>query len=215
MLKRIILILMVLGMVICFSSAYAGTIVLPDGQELNIDNLNESEVIQAIKTAQKSLKAKSSSVAEIVKGVNPNDLQAWSKLITSTIKSICEDLSITVNDFVKTPVGIGVAAIIMYQVAGKELLDNAHDIVIMVPLWFLLTGIILFLGWYCFSGKTYYNKIYYNDKGKKVKEGYERQSRFPWKPYCGNDWSPAQTFGCTLITSEIAITIISLMIILV
>jgi len=215
LIKTIILIELCLIALLYFSApVYAETLTLPNGQELNIDNLTDYEITQAIETARKSMSAKkaSESVMNIVQGVDPTELEAWSKLISGTIKTVCEDLSITVNDFVKTPVGIGVAALIAYRVAGEELLDNALDIVIMVPLWFMMTGIILFLGWYFFSGIT----VYDYDNGKKLKHSARRVSRFPWKnhPESSNDMAPKTFFAGILIACQIVGTVLTLMIVL-
>ncbi|HUU88360.1 MAG TPA: hypothetical protein VMX17_11500 [Candidatus Glassbacteria bacterium] len=216
--KTLVTCLFILSMLLVYVPSYAETITLPNGQELNIDELSDYEITQAISTAKKSLKASDSakSAFGMIKGSNPQELEAWAKLITGTIKTVCQDLSITVNDFVKTPVGIGIATLIIYKVMGKDILENALDLVIMVPLWFLMTGIILFLGWYCYSTKTYYNKIYFDDKGKKIKEGLIKKSRFPWvEKDCKKGEMPAKgVFAIVLITLQIFGTIFTLLIIL-
>jgi len=216
--KKSIFLILGLSILLLFAcECNAETITLPNGQELNIDKLSDFEITQAIKTAQKSIEGKKSanSVMNMVKGVDPTELEVWAKLITGTIKPICNNLSITVNDFVKTPVGIGVAVLIAYRVMGADLLENALDIIIMVPLWFLMTGIILFLGWYFFSSKTVYEKISYNEKGKKIKEGGKRVLRYPWtKPVHHNDFNPMHLLAGFLIGMEIGGTILTLMIIL-
>jgi len=213
--KILITCLIVLSMILVYIPAYAETITLPNGQELNIDDLSDYEITQAINTAKKSIKASASALG-IIKGANPQELEAWAKLITGTIKTICEDLSITVNDFVKTPVGIGVAALITYKVMGKDILENALDLIIMIPLWFFMTGIILFLGWYFYSTKTYYNKIYFDDKGKQVKEGLVKETRFPWaKEECKKGEVSSQTIlAIVLIASQVAGTVLTLLIVL-
>jgi translation elongation factor EF-1beta len=213
--KILITCLIVLSMILVYIPAYAETITLPNGQELNIDDLSDYEITQAINTAKKSIKASESALG-IIKGANPQELEAWAKLITETIKTICQDLSITVNDFVKTPVGFGVAALITYKVMGKDILENALDLIIMIPLWFFMTGIILFVGWYFYSTKTYYNKIYFDDKGKQVKEGLVRETRFPWVK---EEWKRGEISGQTmlaivLITSQVGGTILTLLIVL-
>jgi len=218
MFKRILTTLIVIVLFICFSnSSYGEDLTLPNGQVLNIDKLNDAEISQAIKTARKSMEGQKSakSVLNMVKGVDPTELEAWSKLISGTIKTVCNDLSITVNDFVKTPVGIGIAALIAYRVAGAEILDNALDIIIMVPLWFLMTSIILFLGWYFFSGKTVYEKIGKTTEGKTFKEGVKRVSRYPWEKVDKHDTSPKIIFACVLIAAEILGTFLTLCIVLI
>ena len=216
--KKIFLIIFMC--VMCFSmNVYAEILVLPDGQKLNIDNLNNTEILQAIATAKKSMKGKAAakSVFNVVKGVDPTDLEVWSKLISGTIKTVCEDLSITVNEFVKTPVGIGVAALIAYRVAGDELISEALDIIIMIPLWFILTGFNLFLGWYFFSAKTVYRKISYDEKGKEIKEDAYQVNRYPWNtppPSRSNDVPNQHVFGCILAFVQILGTVFTLALVL-
>jgi len=215
MIKKIIVLMIAMFMFV--SIGYAETIVLPDKRELNIDNLTTAEVMDAIKTASKSLKAteKEGSVLNIVKGVDVNDLQEWAKVITGTIKTVCQDLSITVNEFVKTPVGIGIAAMIAYKVMGKDLLANALDIVIMIPLWFMATSIISFIAWYFFSCKTVYQSISYDENGKKVKKGGHRVSRYPWEPKVNQGDMPNQGIvAIFLAIAEVAGTIITIIIVL-
>lgn len=191
----------------------AQEITLPNGQTLNIDNLSETEITQAINTAKKSMEAQkqSESILGVVKDVDPNNLQAWSKAISGTIKTICDDLSITVNEFVKTPVGMGVAFLVAYKLAGKELLDNALAIVVLVPLWFFMTGLVLFIAWYFLSVKTVWD-IDYNSEGKKVKTNPKRVSRYPWKPVdsSSNDLAPRTCLVLFLIGMQILGTFITL-----
>jgi len=200
----------------CFSvSAYAESITLPNGQELNITNLTDTEISQAIKTARKSMEGSTTdSVMQVVKGVDPKDLDAWGRLISGTIKTICNDLNVTVNEFVKTPVGLGVAGLIFYRVAGKDLMENALDLLIMVPLWFIMTGIVLFLGWYFFSAKTIWD-ITENEKGKIVKSNARRVKRYPWvEPTSNNDVPTQIIFGVILMILQVLGTIVTLMIVL-
>lgn len=212
--KNIINLFVVLCLILSFTSVYAAEIVLPDGRKLNIDNLSRNEINEAISTSIKSM-PKSTGVIDIVNEVNPNNLEAWSKLITGTIKTVCQDLSITVNDFVKTPVAMGISALIIYKVAGKDLLDNALDIIIMVPLWFIMTGIILLLSWYFYSSKTYYNKIYFDEKGKKVKEGLIKETRFKWEEPAKRDEFPAKlALAIVLIVCQILGTLLTILIVL-
>ena len=217
MIPRIIIVLFV--SICLFASccpANAEEITLPNGQVLNIDNLNDTEITQAIRTAKKSMEGQQAtqSVLSVVKDVDPTELEAWGKLVSGTIKTICEDLSITVNDFVTTTVGMGVAALIAYKVAGKELLENALDIAVMVPLWFMVTAVNLFFVWYFFSAKTIYH-IKYNDQGKKVEKKGERVQRYPWKtPNSDNEVPNKIIFAWVLGIVEFLLTALTLMIVL-
>ena len=181
-----ITIIMFMLLTLVFSAAtstFAGdqqVITLPNGSTLDITNLSDEEVKKAISLARKSITPPEEivSVVDKVKDMDPNKLDAWRKLLTGTIKDICNDLNIAVNDFVKTPVGLGIAALITYKVAGKDLLENALDIIIMVPFWCFVTGVSLFFGWYFFSMKTVYIIEYDKDTGKVVKKIPDRTHRY-------------------------------------
>lgn len=214
--KTKIFLIITLTIFIFVGNLFADAITLPDGRKLNIDNLSSNEINQAIETSRKSLKSQNenSTIIDIVKNTKPIDLQAWSKVISDTIKNVCTDLNITVNEFVKTPVGMGISFLIVYKVIGKDLLDNAMDVIIMIPLWFIMTGINLFLGWYFFSIKTVYD-ITYNEKGKKIKQNPKRIERYPWKPPAiKNDMSTKSLFAFFLVGIELVGTGLTLMIIL-
>ena len=70
---KLIIGLIVLCVLSFNTHVYAESITLPNGQKINIDNLTEYEVTQAIKTAQKSMEGQKAakSVLSVVKGVDP------------------------------------------------------------------------------------------------------------------------------------------------
>ena len=184
----------VLFFLICAAPAFAGnTITLPNGQTLNVENLTDEEILQAVKVAKKSMgidnvEEKAKSAMDFVAGVDPNELDAWRKLITGTIKDVCNDLSITVNEFVKTPVGFGIAALIVYRVAGEDLLDDAIDFVIMIPLWGLVSIIILFFAWYFYSMKTVYDIKYDKDTGRFYNKNTPKHVDYDWRKEGEQAW---------------------------
>jgi hypothetical protein len=208
--KKIIVLLFVIFALLSFNVSYAETITLPNGQTLNIDNLNETEITQAIKTARKSMQTKEEiqDTIEAVSKLDPTELNEWRQLITGTIKDICNDLNVTVNEFVKTPVGFGVAILVFYKFMGADLLDNVFDFIIMVPLWMFFTGVILFFGWKFYGSRIYY-EISYNEKGKKEKSNPKRIPNHEWK-------SPnaKEGFAYVLWIAEFVITLTTLLIVL-
>lgn len=211
--KFLIVFAIFVSLFIC-NNAIAETITLPNNTQLDISNLTDQEVADAIKLARKSIAEPSQQVVEIVKGIDPSSLDEWRKLITGTIKDVCNDLNVTVNEFVKTPVGMGVAALIVYKVAGKDLLENALDIVIMIPLWMFVTGFFMFLSWYLFSYKVVYQDIGYDDKGKKYKRDPKRLTRYDWSSHQKPEDSKWGVFWIMLVI-EVILTIITLLIVLV
>ena len=185
-------------------------ITLPNNTQLDITNLTDEQVNEAIKIARRSITPPEEikTVVDTVKDLDPNKLNAWRELLTGTIKDICNDLNIAVNDFVKTPVGLGIAALITYKVAGKDLLDNALDIIIMVPFWSFVTGVCLFFGWYFFSMKTIYKTTYDKDTGKLIEKTPERVHRYNTKG------STRESVGWISLIIWIIVTLITLIIIL-
>lgn len=189
--------------------AKAQMMTLPNGQEIDTSKLSDQEILDAVRIAKKSMPDPTANgVMDMVKGVDPNSLDAWRKLITGTIKDVCNDLSITVNEFVKTPVGLGIAALIVYKVAGKDLLENALDIVILIPFWLIVTGINLYIGWYFYHCKTVYE---YRDlgNGKIEKTNPKRVTAYAWKE--GSDRSNLATI---MLLVEIVVTFIVLVMVL-
>lgn len=199
--------LMIIAIVCLFSLSFcmdakAQTMTLPNGQELDVSNLNNQEILDAIKIARKAM-PDNQSVSEMVKGVKPSDLNEWRQLITGTIKDVCNDLSITVNDFVKTPVGLGIAALIVYKVAGKEIMENTFDVIFAIPLWLTITFINLLLLLYFFKPVTVYGKITETSDKKIIRENPERSTRYPFK---SND--ARNTLGAYIMVSQTLITVI-------
>jgi len=212
MLHRTLMIISIICLLVlsfCMDAKAQQMMTLPNGQEIDASKLSNQEILDAIRIAQKSMpKPTTNGVMDMVKGVDPDSLDAWRKLITGTIKDVCNDLSITVNEFVKTPVGLGIAALIVYKVAGKDLLENALDIVILIPLWLIVTGINLYIGWYFYHCKTVYE---YRDlgNGKIEKTNPKRVTAYAWKE--GSDRSSLAT---VMLVIEIILTFIVLVMVL-
>jgi len=129
-------------------------------------------------------------------------LNEWRKLITGTIKDVCTDLNITVNEFVKTPVGMGIAGLIIYKMAGKDFLLKSIDIILIIPIWLFIIGITIMVSWYMLSYKTVY-KI--KDENIKIPI---RVERYKW-----NSKDARCLFGCIMVVVDIITTIITMAII--
>jgi len=185
-----------------------GYIYLPNGQTLDVRNLTDEEIQKAVMLATKAMDIpKTDKVIDVVKGINPDELEQWRKVVTGTVKDICNDLSITVNDFVKTPVGFGIGLIVFYKYMGKDLFENALDILIVVPLWFILTGMILYIGWYFYHCKTVYEYKTVGDKTEKVNP--KRVTAYAWEEKTDKSY-----LATTLIIGEIFITFVGLVLVL-
>jgi len=180
------------------------TISLPGGVEVPLDGLSSQEKQNMITYMDKVAKAKlekskiaqeaSKVMAEVIS--DPEKLNSWRQLITGTIKDICEDLNVSVNEFIKTPAGAGVAALIIYKIAGKELISAAMDVVLILPFWFVMMGVLLYLQRKYLASSLVYKRIWTpaeGEKAKEVKEDPERVINYPWESK-----EARTTFACVL-----------------
>lgn len=144
--KFLIPIILVLFLFPAFSSAVS--LKLHDGTEISLDGLSDTEKANMIKYVEKMNKASGKTLGQsaadvILEGAtDPVKLNQWRKLITGTIKDIANDLNVSVNEFVKTPVGLGVAALIFYKVAGKDMIGTIIDVVLVIPFWIVIMIVI-------------------------------------------------------------------------
>ncbi len=203
-------------------------VILPDGQSVTLDGLEDSEKQVMINLLNKISKAKATKegvateaakvMAEVIS--DPAKLDSWRKLITGTIKDICEDLNISVNEFIKTPAGIGVAALIIYKVAGKEVLSEAADVVLGIPMWIVMMIILFYLQKKYLGFITVYHEEQVNEKGKVV--GHSNPKRMPayeWG-YKGKDSDEANAgeaarvvFSCFLYGTGAILTFVTILLV--
>jgi len=138
------------------------TINLPDGTEVPLNGLNESEqqtlinYMSKISKAQHAAKSagEASGIEEKIKkaATNPTELDQWRRLITSTIKDIANDLNVGVNEFIKTPAGVIVTGLLVYNFAGKDMIvggkqviSDIMDVVLGIPMWISIMLILFYL----------------------------------------------------------------------
>ena len=196
------------------------TISMPGGMEVPLDGLSDQEKQKmmtfmdkvAKSQAEKSKLATEASkvMAEVIS--DPVKLDSWRKLITGTIKDICDYLNVSVNEFIKTPAGAGVAALIIYKIAGKEMLSAIADVVLIIPFWFIMMGVLMYLQRKYLGSSVVYKKIWFPNKedakAKEIREGPERVINYPWESK-----EARTTFGCVLYGSMVITTFITLLIV--
>lgn len=216
--KKLLMILIVA--VFAFTgTVYAEKVVMPNGQEIDLDGLSADEkknmmhYIIKLSDAQKKA-VKTDGVADTLKEVakNPNALNEWRVMITGTIKDIANDLNVTVNEFVKTPVGLGIAGLIIYKVAGKDLVVTLMDIILIVPFWFVAMGILFILQKRYFGIITVYREVRteHKDNGKPVVTKYdpERKHRYPWQSDDARVMGAVMIYGCMIIVTVASLIIV-------
>ncbi len=188
-------------------SAEEGISITLDGKTISLSGLDTEEQATMMKYLKKinAAKAEKNSVTNNIISNIPSTaegLDEWRRLITGTIKDICTDLNITVNDFAKTPVGMGIAGLIIYKIAGKDFLSKAINIILVIPIWITIIGIIILISWYMLSYKTIYEME--NDEAKTA----IRVERYEW-----NSKEAKCAFGCMMISIGIVTTMLTLTIV--
>lgn len=224
--KAFIWIVVVATIVLAFSAlSYAGeatspgaSFTLPNGTQVPLDGLSEYERGELVKNLSKVAEAqvKKSEIAEesvkVMADVisDPNKLEAWRKMLTGTIRDICDDLNVSVNEFVKTPVGAGVAALIIYKVAGKEILSEVVDVILIIPFWFIMMGTLFYLQRRYLGTSLVYERVWTPSEGKakEIKEDPKRIINYPWASK-----DARVTFACVLYGTMLVITLITLLIV--
>jgi hypothetical protein len=139
----------------------------------DLDQVARNKVLDSLKKAEKkAAETASTSVLEKVKDVNPEDVERWGKVIAKGIETVCSTLSVEVNDFIKTPVGMVTTGLIAYQIVGKDIrayFNDAKAIFFGGLLWIVGLPIVLWS----------YVKFHVPKKVKTRQENYEGKGKAP------------------------------------
>jgi len=193
------------------------TVKLPDGQEIPVGSLTSMERKDLLNIMDKINKAKNDSTittGEVISFANnPEKIDAWRKVITGTIKDVCNDLNVTVNDFIKTPVGMGVAGLIIYKVIGKDFLRTFVDVILVIPAWFICMTILLFLRHKYFGVKVIYRKKVktgVDNKGKPIYTYSDPKTEliYPWDSDDARTVVAVALTGCAIAVTMAAFIVI-------
>lgn len=221
--KMFVWAVVVAAIVLMFTAlSYAGDgtfFTMPDGTQVPLDGLETyekqelikhlSKVADAQNTKEKVVAEASKVMADVVS--DPDKLDKWRKMITGTIRDVCDDLNVSVNEFVKTPVGAGVAALIIYKVAGKEIISEVVDIVLIIPFWFIMMVVLFYLQRRYLTSITIYasKKEIPQEKGKPIIEYSDpkRATVYAWK-----SGDARCIFAVALYLTMLTVTITALMI---
>jgi hypothetical protein len=123
----------------------------------NLDSVTRNKILDMMKEGEKG--------AAVVSAIQPDKIQTYTefgKMIATTLKEICQILSVEVNQFIKTPVGLFCAFLIGFKILGGVVgigLSCMFILFVGIPLNLLLI-------WYFFSYREI--KIEGADKNPKV-----------------------------------------------
>lgn len=197
----------------------AVTVKLKDGTELSLDNLTNEEQSRMIRYIKKINENSTNSNVQSLINADPVRVDQWRKVISGTIKDVANDLGVTVNEFVKTPVGLGVAFLIFYKVMGKDMLSTLFDVVFIIPFWITVMIVIALTCRYYLGYTTEYIKVYTPPRlitDDKIREGLgdmiEKDEKIKIKipvrkeRYVWNSTDAKTTLGCFMVGIPIFMT---------
>ena len=212
------LLIVALILALCIPAAYAETtLTLSDGQVIPLDGLNSVEKERMMALATKISKAQSSAknaVTDTLKEVatNPSALNEWRMLITGTIRDVAKDLGVGVNEFLKTPAGMGVAGLVIYKVAGKEFISQALDVFLAIPMWLVVMSILWYLQRQYLITTVVYGKIVEgeDENGKKTitKTDPKQEPRYDWDSSDSRTVFASFLYGTMLVLTFVCILIV-------
>jgi phage host-nuclease inhibitor protein Gam len=127
------------GSLPAMAAAQAGTQVVIDLKDL--DDFTRNKVMTTLKEKESASKGVMDSLPKI----DPNSAREWAKVVTETIKDVCHNLNVEVNEFIKTPVGMLVAGTIIYKVIGKDLVKKAFNTLFGILGWMSTMIIVYFV----------------------------------------------------------------------
>lgn len=139
----------------------------------------------AAEAAATNVVEKKDEVVEMMDRLDPEKVRAWGTLLGEGISAVCNSLNVEVNKFIRTPVGMFLAAVVVYKVAGDDMIELIEE-KIFGPIGLLFTlGIIWFSYTRCFGvrklKRTRYEPIEGSEKTTKVVEHYT-EPRVNWNP---------------------------------
>jgi hypothetical protein len=76
--------------------------------------------------------------------VTSDEAKEWATLISGAIKTICNDLSISVNTFLQTDAGKITAFLIAYKIIGQDI----KNIVLGTLAWVVITFVLVLMFWF-------------------------------------------------------------------
>jgi len=137
----------------------------------DLTNLSDQSKKDFVNKKMKEWENANTTTTNIIKNIDIDKAEEWAKLISGTIKTICKDLSIEVNDFIKTDVGKITLFVIIYKVMGEDI----KNIFFGSIAWIIMTLILGISFRYFHTKKKVKVK---NDKGHTIDIKYV--TRYEW-----------------------------------
>lgn len=117
---------------------------------IQLEALPEHLVTQVMKAKKKADEVAASeavntasSVVAAVKATDPAELKAWLDVVGESLAGFCKTLGIGANEFIKTPVGMMIAGIAVFNYGGLAVINIISGLVLSSAVWIIFTCIWL------------------------------------------------------------------------
>jgi len=189
-----------ISIVLCMLLVFIPTSFAQTSNTLNLKDLEGLSQSARNEIINNKLDAMENTVTNKIINIDPEKAEKWASIISTTIKTICNDLSISVNEFVKTPVGKITIFLIVYKVIGEDI----KRIVFGVLGWLVTVSLILAL-----MRKFHMSeRIKTLDSNKKL-VGVEYIPRFQWNSRDAKTTSAVFHVGGLILVTIAALVMIA------
>lgn len=149
--------------------AKANTEVTVDLKDL--DDVTRIKILDMMNDKKEEAAKKATEIIPVISKVDPATIKSWAESISGVIKTICGELNVSVNDFIKTDAG----KITIFLVAYKMIGDDVRAI-IFSTLWALI-----FLPLIIFSLRIFHIPTKRKTKDKDGNEVITYEVRYDWQ----------------------------------
>ena len=139
--------------------------------------------------------------------IAPSVAKEWVTVVTGAIKDLCHDLGVEVNQFIKTPVGMLIAATLVYRVVGRDFLTSARRVFFAVTGWFVSMAFL-----YLFVARKFFigHKLKYVDTWTDKERGLIKRKGFEFKkPYEFNSNDARTAAASFMAGTAIVLTVLA------
>ena len=114
-------------MLILFAFCMSGVVYAGNNTNVNIDltKLDSTTRDQVIKQLKNENDITKDLTAENVKKFSD-----YGVVIATTLKEVCKNLNVEVNEFIKTPAGMITTGLIVYKLVGKDIIHTALTLIL-------------------------------------------------------------------------------------
>lgn len=194
------------------AEANTGTLLGPASTTVTIelDNLDPELIAQvmkarklaeAAKTNVSEVKTVAKNIQEVSEVLDPGEIEAWSNAIGAVVKSLADAIGVTVNDFLATPAGIGIAAIIVWKAGGPYLINTIVDFTVGIFSWCIFSLIFIWVFQRLYFAR---NKITITNQQGNTEVSYEPRTVWVDKH---NVYDPSTKFGSMTIIAVLYVVV--------